>query len=225
MRKEELEKKLDELIKQNIKKIELHSDDVKGYYELGVLLTDCKEFQLAEELFIKALSRFKSVEECDLLFYGLGNVLYSANEYTNAMKYFRKIKGPKLLSESYLMIAQCFYAQEQYQQSLGFALTVSEKMQQNTSSKLLIAKNFIALGDFKNAKKYLDEFLVLDDKDFDAWFQRGVVALVLDENEDNVYFGKAKQIDKNKFFKMKERLIEIQEALIIQAKKKGGSKK
>ena len=129
-----IKNKAEELIKDLIQKIDNNPYDAQAYYNLGVTLNDAHSAEQAEELFEKALNIFaNSKEKSSLMHYGLGNVYYTNSMYDKAIVEFKKVQSEKLKQDSMLMMAQAYYAQENYPQAMMYALTVSE----NTKEQII----------------------------------------------------------------------------------------
>ena len=110
-----IKNKAEELIKDLIQKIDNNPYDAQAYYNLGVALNDAHSAEQAEELFKKALNIFaNSKEKSSLMHYGLGNVYYTNSMYDKAIVEFKKVQSEKLKQDSMLMMAQAYYAQENY---------------------------------------------------------------------------------------------------------------
>lgn len=215
MNRKQMNAEAQKLVQKAVEKIDDNPNEVRSYYELSVLLTELKDYEQAKQLLLKASGLFSGKTELDLLNYGLGNVLYSAGDFQKAINYFRVVKGTKLNDNAILMIAQCEYALGDYKRSLAYALTT-----RNVGVKQLIASNFLALGDFQNARKYFDEVLANEPRNFNATFQRGIIALILDGKEQaDSYFEIAQKIDYKSFIKMKGQIIDIQKTIIAKQKK------
>ncbi|MDV7757183.1 tetratricopeptide repeat protein [Liquorilactobacillus mali] len=221
MNREQMNARAEKLVQKAIQKIDEHPNDARAYYELGVLLTEFKDYEQAEQLLSRALGLFKDKGDLDLLNYGLGNVLYSTNYFQKAINYFNEVNGQELKDEAILMIAQCEYALGSYKKSLAYALTVNEDGKiKDIGAKKLIADNFFSLGDFQNAKKYFDLILAKEPHNFEVNFQRGIITLVLEgKKEADRYFEVAQKLDHKAFDKMKEQIIDIQKTIIAKQKK------
>ncbi|WP_027107341.1 tetratricopeptide repeat protein [Ligilactobacillus ceti] len=199
------------MVNKLIQAIDNDPYNVQNYYNLSVALVEMKSYPQAEELLKKALTIFKKQSEKDLLHYGLGNVYYSSELYEQAILEYQLIQADKLKYDAYLMVAQSYYAKGEYQQALVFALTATEYEGDNTiSAKLLMANIFLAMGDFQQAKNYYDQVLKIETDNLEANFQRGVVALILEEDEAE-YFAKVKELDSEYFAQMQQKLVEIEQ--------------
>lgn len=209
-------------IKELIAAVDKNPNDPHAYYNLGSLLTELKNYQQAEELFKKALHFFKNDLQKGILHYGLGNVFYASGLYKEAIVEFQKIKQNDLKSEALLMIAQAEYAQANYQISLAYALTVAEK-EKGRDALMLVGENFLALGDFDQARGYFDQVLEKWPDDNPANFQRGIVGIV--KGEDNsIFFEKVKKSDPGYFKKMKARLVDVEKFIAIRKRDTQGGK-
>lgn len=192
------------------------------YYNLGSMLTELKNYQQAEKLFKKALHFFKDNKQKAILHYGLGNVFYANGLYQEAIGEFQKIKQDKLKLDALLMIAQAEYAQNNYQVSLAYALTVAEQRNDH-DSLMLLGENFLALGNFSQAEKYFDKVLSEWPNDEKANFQRGIIGLVAGEDNE-LFFEKVKKSNPEYFKKMKSRLVDVERFIAARKKDVQGGK-
>ena len=206
-----------------VKAIDDDPYNVENYYELGTILTEMQSFPQAEELFKKALTIFtKDQHAQSLLHYGLGNVFYSSGLYKEAVEEFQYVTDNNLKSEAYLMIAQAYFAQQNYQQAMAFALTASDNLPHDKEPKKLMADCFFALGDFKTAISFYQQVLTIDDKDVHTLFQLGLAKYVTESQEaGQKYFEKVKQLDFSYYQRMQSRLSDIENALKAKGKDNG----
>ncbi|WP_063697800.1 tetratricopeptide repeat protein [Pediococcus inopinatus] len=193
-----------------VKAIDSDPDDFHRYYNLGVFLTTSNSFEQAEELYMKALGLFQKNDKAkNLLHYGLGNAYYEAGEFQKAFAQFKVVEDTELKSSAYLMIAQTYMAQDDYKNALVFSLTAQDKHKQDPTINGLIGEIFLAMGDFTHAATYYDEALKADPKNGKYQFERGIIALVLDEDETE-YFKQAQKLDPAYFEKGQQRLVDIE---------------
>ena len=212
--REKRQKKAEKATHELIEAIDKDPYKVDNYYELSTILTEMQSFPQAEELLKKALTIFKADSEQSLLHYGLGNVFYSAGLYKEAIQEFQNVKDETLKNQAYLMLSQTYYAQNQYQQALVFALTASEAMPQDKAPKILLADCFLATGDFEQAKHYYLEALKIDAQDKHTLFQLGVIAFTKEsQTAGEKYFQQVRKIDQNYYQKMMSRLSDLQKAI------------
>lgn len=215
-----IKNKAEELIKDLIQKIDNNPYDAQAYYNLGVALNDAHSSEQAEELFKKALNIFvNSKEKSSLMHYGLGNVYYTNSMYDKAIVEFKKVQSEKLKQDSMLMMAQAYYAQENYPQAMMYALTVSENTKHNVDAISLLASCFMATGDLINARKYYLKALEYDKDSAEVLFQLGVIELSLSGEADK-YFNRVKNLDDEYYKKMQQRLVDVQRFLMTQKKGK-----
>lgn len=217
-KREEKEVESKEIIHQLVEKVEKDHNNQTAYYELGSYLTKVKDYPQAEELYKKAIGYFdEKNEQVDLLQYGLGNVFYEAELYSEAIQSFQKVTNQKLKETAFLMLAQSYMAQELYQQALVFAITAQEINPENMDANELIGDIFLALGQFENAGKYYDFVLKIDENNAKANFQRGLANMVLGI-EFNTYFDRSKIADQSYFEAQKQRLSEIESFIKLRDK-------
>ncbi|MCH5463117.1 tetratricopeptide repeat protein [Lactobacillus sp. LC28-10] len=212
--REAKQRESEQLMHRLIQEIDDDPDNYHTYYDLGALLVNLKSYTQAEELMVKALGLFadKSRTAKDTLTYGLGNVYYEAGEYQKAIEQFNQVKDTKLKSDAYMMLAQSYMGNNDHKTALAFALTAAENHQQDPQVNQLIADNLLAVGSFKDAAKYYDKTLASDPKNGRAQFDRGIAAVVLEEDASE-YFEQAKRLDSKYYENGQKRLADIQAAL------------
>lgn len=202
------------LVQHLIQKIDAHPDDFEAYYDLAALLIQLKSYLQAEELLVKALKRFDkhSQKTKDKLMYGLGNVYYAAGNYQKAIAQFSQINAPQLQIDVLLMTAQSYMGAGNHKMALTFALTAAENRQQDPVANRLVADNLLALGHFEEAASYFDRVLVSQPQNGRVQFERGLIAMILNENAE-AYFNQARLLDPEYFSQGQQRLAKIQESL------------
>ena len=182
--REEQKKQTQKLVHRLVMAIDEEPDKFNNYYDLGALLTRLNDFEQAEELFMKALGIFEKKNDAkavNLLNYGLGNVYYSVGKTNEAIKQYNKIDDAKLKADSYLMLAQSYMKQKNYQQAVAYGLTAHDLRPQDPEINQTIGDSLLALGEFKQAKNYYDLILKRHPGRADTQFNRGLVAMVLGE--------------------------------------------
>lgn len=216
--REAKQKESAQLLHRLVQEIDDNPDNYHTYYDLGALLVNLKSYSQAEELMMKALGLFadKSRAAKDTLTYGLGNVYYAAGEYQKAIEQFNQVKDSKLKSDAYLMLAQSYMGNNDHKTALAFALTAAQNHQQDPQVNQLIADNLLAVGSFKEAAAYYDKVLSSDPKNGHAQFDRGITAVILEEDA-SPYFAAAKKLSPDYYQKGQSRLADIQ-ALLAQKK-------
>ncbi|MCL0329908.1 tetratricopeptide repeat protein [Apilactobacillus xinyiensis] len=213
------QKQADETLHKLVKGIDEHPHDYKTYYELGAFLVELHNYTQAEELMMKALGLFadRSKKAKNTLLYGLGNVYYSAGDFDKAIEQFSKVNDDKLKFDAYMMLAQSYMSKDDYKRAVVFALTAQGMRRQNPDINYILGESLIALGNFKEAAGFLDAVIKADSKNGKAYFERGLTAMMNDE-DFNDYFVKAKEYDPKYFEKSKNRLADIEK--FIKAKQK-----
>ena len=174
--REEQKKQTQKLVHRLVTAIDEEPDKFNNYYDLGALLTRLNDFEQAEELFMKALGIFEKKNDAkavNLLNYGLGNVYYSVGKINDAIKQYNKIDDAKLKADSYLMLAQSYMKQKNYQQAVAYGLTAHDLRPQDPEINQAIGDSLLALGEFKQAKNYYDLILKRHPGRADTQFNRG----------------------------------------------------
>lgn len=213
--RDEKKRETEKLVHKLIQAIDEHPEKVNNYYDLGSLLTRLNDYPQAEELFMKALGIFEAKgdqDAQDLLNYGLGNLYYEVGKVDRAIALYNKIEDPKIKADSYLMLAQSYMKKGQHKQAVAYGLTAHELRQEDPEINQVIGDSLLALGEFKQAKKYYDAILKYHPGRADTQFNRGLVAMVLGEPYKN-YLEQAKQLDPHYYEKSEKRLAEIEKTL------------
>lgn len=186
-------------IKQLVKDISEHPDHWQAYVDLVNVLTVINSLVEAEELALKSLSIFKNNETAQQeLLYATGNVYYTAADYSRATSFFNKITDTKLKHDATMMQAQSFYAQNKFKQGLAFALTAVQQDNADLNAQILLGNIWLSLGDSKAARDAFDSALTINSDDYSANLGRGVVAMALNE-QDNQWLQIAKKIDPKQY--------------------------
>lgn len=216
MNTEEAKKKQSEqLVHRLVKAIDEQPDKFNNYYDLGSLLTRLHDYVQAEELFQKALGIFEQKHDekaINLLKYGLGNLYYSAGKVDEAIKLYNEIDDKKLKADSYLMLAQSYMKKKLYKQAVAYGLTAYELSADDPEINQVLGDSLLALGEFKEARQYYDQILLHHPGRADTQFNRGLVAMALDEPYQQ-YLRAAKELDLDYYQKSEKKIAEIEHAL------------
>ena len=213
--REEQKKQTQKLVHRLVMAIDEEPDKFNNYYDLGALLTRLNDFEQAEELFMKALGIFEKKNDAkavNLLNYGLGNVYYSVGKINEAIKQYNKIDDAKLKADSYLMLAQSYMKQKNYQQAVAYGLTAHDLRPQDPEINQAIGDSLLALGEFKQAKNYYDLILKRHPGRADTQFNRGLVAMVLGEPYQD-YLNQSQQLDPDYYAQSEKRISDIEHFL------------
>lgn len=205
----------EKLVHKLIQAIDEHPDKVNNYYDLGSLLTRLNDYEQAEELFMKALGIFEAKGDrsaIDLLNYGLGNLYYEVGKVDKSIALYNKIADKKLKADSYLMLAQSYMKKGQHKQAVAYGVTAHELRPDDPEINQVLGDSLLALGEFKEAKKYYDTILRRHPGRADTQFNRGIVAMVLGEPYQD-YLTQAKQLDPAYYQKSEQRLADIEKTL------------
>lgn len=208
------QKQADATLHKLVKGIDEHPHDYRTYYELGAFLVELHNYTQAEELMMKALGLFaeRSKKAKNTLLYGLGNVYYSAGDFDKAIEQFSKVQDDKLKFDAYMMLAQSYMSKDDYKRAVVFALTAQGMRKQNPDINYILGESLIALGSFEEAAGFLDVVIKAQPQNGKAYFERGLTAMVNGE-EFNDYFVKAKKYDLKYFEKSKNRLSDIEKLI------------
>lgn len=217
---EEKQRKADETLHKLVEDIDNHPDDYRTYYDLCSFLVQLHNYTQAEELMMKALGLFagRSKKAKETLTYGLGNVYYAAGEYDKAIEQFNSLSDGNMKTDAYIMLAQSYMAKEDYKKAVVFALTAQGFRRQDPEINYLLASSLLALGNFKEAAEFYDKVLAAKPNDGKANFDRGIVAMVLEE-DFSAYFDKAKSNNPKYFEKGQKRLADIEKFIQVKNKK------
>lgn len=206
---------VDQTITALITKINAFPDDWQNYNDLGVVLTQISDYNSAEELIMKALGLFsdKDATAKETLLYSLGNVYYAAGEYQRAMTYYQQITAVNIKGDAFMMLAQSFMQQQQYQQALVYALTAQENLPNDITVTVLLGDIWLALGEFTQADMMYAQVLDHDSQNVAALFGRGIIALTLGQ-PSTAFFAKVEALDSKYYADNKQRVDEI--ATVVQ---------
>lgn len=191
--------------------IEENPNSVAGYYNLANMLLIAKK-----ELDAKAvleLANEKNPNHPEIL-YAFGTYYYQIQDYPQALHAFLQVStmDSYLKTDSFVMLAQSYLALEQPQKALAFLLTAEIATPDDGELLLLIGNTFMQIESFKEAKVYFDKATKAASTYPEAWFKRGLMALVLEE-EAVVYeadFEKVRELDDSYYQKQMKQLAEIQ---------------
>lgn len=220
-KREAEEAKAKAAIHKLVEKVDKDPNNYHHYYDLATFLVEAKDYEQAEELLMKALGLFEksSQDVKDTLRFGLGNVYYAAEEYDKAIKIFQEINDKKLQAESYIMLAQSYMAKGDNKRAMVFALSAQSARQDDPDVNQMIGDNLLALGNFAQAAGFYDTVLKAEPENGKANFNRGLVAMVNGEDFEK-YFAKAKQSDPDYFNKGQQKLKDIEKVIQITKDKK-----
>ncbi|EEU30628.1 tetratricopeptide repeat protein [Limosilactobacillus coleohominis 101-4-CHN] len=214
-RQEEQKQQSEQLVHRLVKAIDEEPNKFNNYYDLGSLLTRLNDYVQAEELFQKALGIFEQRGDeraINFLQYGLGNLYYTVGKIDEAIKLYNKINDDKLKADAYLMLAQSYMKKKQYKQAVVYGLTAYDLSADDPEINQALGDSMLALGEFSKAKQYYDQILLHHPGRADTQFNRGLVAMALDEPFEK-YFDQAQQLDLDYYQKSKQKIVDIQRAL------------
>ncbi|GAY74089.1 tetratricopeptide repeat protein [Lentilactobacillus kosonis] len=214
--REQEEEKAKQIVHKLVTKIDQEPNNYHNYYELATVLVEGKDYEQAEELLMKALGLFSDANQpaTDLLKYGLGNVYYAAEEYDKAIDIFQNVEDHQLKVKAYVMLAQSYMAKGDNKRAMVFALTAQSEAKDDPEVNKLIGDNLLSLGNFQQAGEFYDLALKTEPDNGPVNFDRGLVAMVDGENYQP-YFEKAKQLDPDYYEKGQQKLQDIEKFIQI----------
>lgn len=214
--KQEAQKNQSELLVHRlVKAIDEEPNKFNNYYDLGSLLTRLNDYVQAEELFQKALGIFEKRGDqraINFLQYGLGNLYYTVGKVDEAIKLYNQIDDDKLKADSYLMLAQSYMKKKQYKQAVAYGLTAYDLSADDPEINQVLGDSMLALGEFEKAKQYYDQILRRHPGRADTQFNRGLVAMALEEPYQK-YLAQAQQLDPDYYHKSEQKIAEIEHTL------------
>lgn len=205
----------EQLVHRLVKAIDEEPNKFNNYYDLGSLLTRLNDYVQAEELFQKALGIFEQRGDqraINFLQYGLGNLYYTVGKIDEAIKLYNQIDDDKLKADAYLMLAQSYMKKKQYKQAVAYGLTAYELSADDPEINQVLGDSMLALGEFEKAKQYYDQILLHHPGRADTQFNRGLVAMTLDEPYQK-YLSQARQLDLDYYQKSEKKISDIEHAL------------
>ena len=205
----------EQLVHRLVKAIDEEPTNFNNYYDLGSLLTRLNDYVQAEELFQKALGIFEQRGDqraTNFLQYGLGNLYYTVGKIDEAIKLYNKIDDDKLKADAYLMLAQSYMKKKQYKQTVAYGLTAYDLSADDPEINQVLGDSMLALGEFEKAKQYYDQILLHHPGRADTQFNRGLVAMALDEPYKK-YLSQARQLDLDYYQKSEKKISDIEHAL------------
>lgn len=205
----------EQLVHRLVKAIDEEPNKFNNYYDLGSLLTRLNDYVQAEELFQKALGIFEQRGDSraiSFLQYGLGNLYYTVGKVDEAIKLYNQIEDDKLKADSYLMLAQSYMKKKEYKQAVAYGLTAYDLSADDPEINQVLGDSLLALGEFKKAKEYYDQILLHHPGRADTQFNRGLVAMALDEPYQQ-YLSQAQQLDPDYYQKSEKKIADIEHAL------------
>lgn len=196
-----------------VSEINANPDNWQAYADLVAVLVATENLVEAEELALKSLGLFQANDEAlQNLLYAAGNVYYVAGDYARANEFFAKITDLEILHDATVMQAQAWYAQNQFQKALVFALTAVEQQPENVAAQVLLGNIWLGLQNMDKATTAFNDAIHVDPMNFDANFGRGIIAIV-DGDRENQWSATAEMIDMERYRAQAQRLDEIVQLL------------
>ena len=196
-----------------VAEINANPNNWQAYADLVAVLVVTENLIEAEDLALKSLGLFQANDEAlQNLLYATGNVYYVAGDYQRANDFFGKITDLAILHDATVMQAQGWYAQNQFQKALVYALTAVEQQPEDTGAQVLLGNIWLGLQHESKAAEAFDAAIHVDPMNFEANFGRGVVATAKGD-QDNQWLATAQMIDLQRYQAQAQRLDEIVQLL------------
>ena len=110
------------------------------------------------------------------------------------------------------MLAQSYMKKKQYKQTVSYGLTAYDLSADDPEINQVLGDSMLALGEFEKAKQYYDQILLHHPGRADTQFNRGLVAMALDEPYKK-YLSQARQLDLDYYQKSEKKISDIEHAL------------
>ncbi len=110
------------------------------------------------------------------------------------------------------MIGQNYLALDQSKKALVYFLSAYEDDKLDMTLILLIGNTLMQVGSFQEAKKYFELSMEQAPQNDEAWFKRGVVGMVLEEdlNSFQSFFNKSKELNPSRYEERIQQLTAIE---------------
>ena len=184
-----------------MKEINDNPDNNDSYYNLATMFILGHKYDDAKVILETAIEKYPN----DPIFiYAFGNLYYELEDYQISLNYFNQVIqfiGTPLKKDAMVMIGQNYLALDQSKKALVYFLSAYEEDKLDMTLILLIGNTLLQLGSFKEAKKYFELSMEQAPKNDEAWFKRGVVGMVLEEDASvfDHFFKKAKELNPKKY--------------------------
>ncbi|MDR3240734.1 MAG: hypothetical protein LBT37_00995 [Lactobacillaceae bacterium] len=200
-------------IKALVTAIEQDADNWRAYVDLVNVLAATENLIEAEELALKSLNLFEQNDEAhEHLLYATGNVYYLAGDFNNANRFFKEVTNHHLQHDATMMQAQSWYNQKNFNQALVYGLTGVEQVPKDEAAQIMLGNIWLSLNDLEHAKGAFNQALVVNEKNFDANFGRGLIAAVEGQLE-NEWLDNAKEINHEKYQQQAQQLDDLTQLL------------
>lgn len=187
------------------KVIEINNVNTTALMEMGSVYYGAKQYSLAEESYLKALSLMKSGSNYTLTCFNLSTVLFEEEKYTDAVSFAQKayngkkeIKDDKLTANIIYNYALLMEKNGKGDDAVPLYQEVLKYDPKHNKTKINLAVMFMSFepADTDNALKLLQQVYESDKKNFEANNNLGTCYLNLEKYDEAVkFFKNALEID------------------------------
>ena len=176
-------------------------DNSDSYYNLATMFILGHKYDDAKAILETAIEKYPN----DSIFiYAFGNLYYELENYQVSLNYFEQVtqfQETPLKKDAMVMIGQNYLALDQSKKALVYFLSAYEEDKLDMTLILLIGNTLMQVGSFQEAKKYFELSMEQAPQNDEAWFKRGVVGMVLEEdlNIFQPFFNKSKELNPSRY--------------------------
>lgn len=187
-------------------------DNSDSYYNLATMFILGHKYDDAKAILETAIEKYPN----DSIFiYAFGNLYYELENYQVSLNYFEQVtqfQETPLKKDAMVMIGQNYLALDQSKKALVYFLSAYEEDKLDMTLILLIGNTLMQVGSFQEAKKYFELSLEQAPQNDEAWFKRGVVGMVLEEdlNIFQSFFNKSKELNPSRYEERIQQLTAIE---------------
>ncbi|MDN5373144.1 MAG: hypothetical protein PWR19_2190 [Carnobacterium sp.] len=187
-------------------------DNSDSYYNLATMFILGHKYDDAKAILETAIEKYPN----DSIFiYAFGNLYYELENYQVSLNYFEQVtqfQETPLKKDAMVMIGQNYLALDQSKKALVYFLSAYEEDKLDMTLILLIGNTLMQVGSFQEAKKYFELSMEQAPQNDEAWFKRGVVGMVLEEdlNIFQSFFNKSKELNPSRYEERIQQLTAIE---------------
>lgn len=200
--------KFNEAVQLLMEEINDNTKNSDSYYNLATMFILGKKYEDAKAILETAIEKYP---DNPIFVYAFGNLYYETEDYSLSLAYFNQViqfKETPLKKDAMVMVGQNHLALNQPKKALVYFLSAYEADKLDLTLILLIGNTLMQIGSFKEAKEYFELSIEQAPQNDEAWFKRGVVGMVLEEDASvfQPYFNKSKELN---FSRYEERIKQL----------------
>lgn len=190
-----------EAIQLLVEEINENTENSDSYYNLATMFILGKKYDDAKVIVETAIEKYP---DDPIFVYAFGNLYYEIEDYSLSVTYFNQViqfNETPLKKDAMVMIGQNYLALNQPKKALAYFLSAYEKDKLDMTLIMLIGNTLMQTGSFKEAKQYFELSIEQAPQNDEAWFKRGVVGMVLEEDASvfQPYFKKSKELNISRY--------------------------